>query len=35
MGREAKFRKDLSMPGMMVEVATLLRAWADPEAHRG
>ena len=35
MGREAKFRKDLSMPGMLAEVRGCFERVADPVACRG
>ena len=35
MGREAKFRKDLSMPGMLAEMRRCFERVADPVACRG
>ena len=35
MGREARFRKDLSMPGMLAEMRRCFERVADPVACRG
>ena len=35
MGREAKFRKDLSMPGMLAEIRRCFERVEDPVASRG
>ena len=35
MGREAKFRKDLSMPGMLAEMRRCFERVEDPVASRG
>ena len=35
MGREARFRKDLSMPGMLAEMRRCFERVADPVVCRG